>query len=47
MPWKEEFLPKILKTYNIYINVENILVSIVKTDEEANYSKMLNLSVTP
>ena len=44
---KEEFLPKIIKTY-ICINFDNILVSTVTTvDDKGNEAKMLNLSVIP
>ena len=31
MPWKEGFSPKIIKATNICINLDNILVFIVKT----------------
>ena len=37
IPWEEGFSPKTIKTYNICINLDNILVSIGKTVyEEAN-----------
>ena len=31
MPWREGFLPKIIKANNIRIDVDNVLVFIVKT----------------
>ena len=46
MPWKEGFSPKIIQTYNICINLDNVLVSVVKTaGNEVNEAKILNLSV--
>ena len=43
MSWKEGFLPKIIKTYNTCINLDNILAYIVKiVGEETNEAKILN-----